>query len=97
MSSFDEVFNEENFKVFRLENNLPETTYFQKVIGADLIQFHFGIKGGGNFIFNQGNYVLPLKESSFLFLYLIPELFRFSFPSKNFTVYFLSKPKTSRF
>lgn len=69
MSSFDEVFNEENFKVFRLENNLPEITYFQKVIGADLIQFHFGIKGGGNFIFNQGNYVLPLKESSFLFLY----------------------------
>lgn len=69
MSSFDEVINEENFKIFRLENNLPETIYFQKVISADLIQFHFGVKGNAHFIFNQGNYVLPLKENLFLFLY----------------------------
>ncbi|MFA7445738.1 MAG: AraC family transcriptional regulator [Flavobacteriaceae bacterium] len=69
MSSFDEVINEENFKIFRLENNLSETAHFQKVVSADLIQFHFGVKGGANFIFNQGNYVLPLRENLFLFLY----------------------------
>ncbi len=69
MSSFDEVINEESFKIFRFENNLPETTYFQKVVSADLIHFHFGVRGNGNFIFNQGNYVLPLKENFFLFLY----------------------------
>jgi AraC-like DNA-binding protein len=34
-----------------------------------LIQFHFGLKGSANYIFNQGNYVLNLKEEKALLFY----------------------------
>lgn len=69
MSSFDEVNIEDNFMVFRFWNNDTEKFNFQRFINSDLIQFHFGIKGKANFIFNEGRYTLPLNESSSLLLY----------------------------
>lgn len=69
MSSFEEIKIEDNFMLFRFVNNGLEKVNFQKFINADLIQFHFGIKGKANFIFNEGRYTLPLNESSSLLLY----------------------------
>src|SRR5690606_11009046 len=69
MSSFEQVILEDNFMVFRFQNDTPELTRFQKSVHSDLIQFHFSLKGKASFIFNQGNYTLPLRESSSLLLY----------------------------
>lgn len=69
MSSFDGIVLEDNFMVFRFKNDTPEVVHFQKSINSDLIQFHFGLKGKANFVFNQGRYTLPLNESSSLLLY----------------------------
>lgn len=69
MSSFEQIILEDDFMVFRFKNNTPESTRFKKSIPADLIQFHFGLKGKANFVFNQGKYVLPLNEASSLLLY----------------------------
>ena len=69
MSSFDEILIEDSFTVFLFRNPTSESFNFQKFINADLIQFHFGLKGKTNFIFNQGRYTLPLSEASSLLLY----------------------------
>ena len=42
---------------------------FQKPVNQGFIQFHFGLKGKGKFIFNQGNYALDLKEEKSLLFY----------------------------
>lgn len=55
--------------VFRFWNKGTEQFNFQKFINADLIQFHFGIRGKADFVFNEGRYKLPLNESSSLLLY----------------------------
>ncbi len=69
MSSFDEILIEDSFTVFLFRNPTSESFNFQKFINADLIQFHFGLKGKTNFIFNHGRYTLPLCEASSLLLY----------------------------
>lgn len=69
MSSFDEILIEDSFTIFLFRNPTSESFNFQKFINADLIQFHFGLKGKTNFIFNQGRYTLPLNESFSLLLY----------------------------
>ena len=38
-------------------------------VSSDFVQFHFCIKGSSSFSFNEGNYVLPLKEDISLLLY----------------------------
>lgn len=38
-------------------------------IDRSFIQIHFGLKGGGKFIFNEGRYALDIAESSSLLLY----------------------------
>lgn len=60
---------EDGFYVLRFENNTDETAHFEREVDLDLIQFHFGIKGRGKFIFNQGRYALDIREEVSLFLY----------------------------
>jgi len=69
MGTHDEVMIEEGFYVLRFENNSDETTHYEREVGTDLIQFHFGVKGRAKFIFNQGRYALDLREELSLFLY----------------------------
>ncbi|MFL9844122.1 helix-turn-helix transcriptional regulator [Flavobacterium rhizosphaerae] len=69
MSAYEEISIEDDFYVLRFENNTDETVHFMREVGADLIQFHFGIKGSGKFIFNNGRYALNLREEVSLFLY----------------------------
>lgn len=69
MGAHEEVKIEDDFYVLRFQNDSDETSHFEREVGIDLIQFHFGIKGRAKFIFNQGRYALDLREEVSLFLY----------------------------
>lgn len=69
MGSHEEIYIEDDFVVLRFQNDSDETSHFEREVGVDLIQFHFGIKGRAKFIFNQGRYALDLREEVSLFLY----------------------------
>lgn len=67
--TFDEVAVEPGFFVltYKNENDFPER--LERDIDSRFIQFHFCTKGSSSFIFNQGNYSLPLFEDNSLLLY----------------------------
>lgn len=68
MSSQEEIKIENDFILYRFQNDDNETVKIEKHINQGLIQFHFGIKGKAKFIFNQGTYALDLnEEKSYLF------------------------------
>lgn len=69
VGSGEEIKIEDDFYVMRFQNDSDETLLFEREAGADLIQFHFGVKGAGRFIFNQGRYSLDVKEEVSLFLF----------------------------
>lgn len=65
-----EIINIENdFTLIRFQNDSDTIFKAQREVNSGLIQFHFGLKGSAKFIFNQGNYVLDLKEEKSLLLY----------------------------
>jgi AraC-like DNA-binding protein len=68
MGSQEEIKIENDFILYRFQNDGNETFKIEKHIQQGLIQFHFGIKGKAKFIFNQGTYALDLnEEKSYLF------------------------------
>ena len=69
MGASEEILIEEGFYVLRFQNDTDETSHYEREVGTDLIQFHFGVKGRAKFIFNQGRYALDLREELSLFLY----------------------------
>lgn len=67
--SFEEVLIEDGFYVLKIQN---DSVYNQKVtreIDSTYIQFHFCLKGGAKFIFNEGRYALEVSEENSLLLY----------------------------
>lgn len=67
--SFEEVLIEDGFYVLKIQN---DSVYNQKVtreIDSSFIQFHFCLKGGAKFIFNEGRYALEVSEENSLLLY----------------------------
>ena len=69
MGSLEEIKIENEFILLRFQNDSNETIKIERPVSQGLIQFHFGIKGKGKFIFNQGNYALDLKEEKSLLFY----------------------------
>ncbi|MFX0555912.1 helix-turn-helix transcriptional regulator [Maribacter sp. CXY002] len=67
--SFDEVLIEDGFYVLKIQNNGNEDVQITREINRRYIQFHFCLKGGGKFIFNDGNYALEVSEENSLLLY----------------------------
>ena len=65
----EEIRIDDDFILIRLQNNTDEVITFQRPVQLGLIQFHFGLKGSANYIFNQSNYVLNLKEEKALLFY----------------------------
>lgn len=64
----EEMKIENDFTLYKFQNEEKENILVQKSINQGLIQFHFGIKGKGKFVFNEGSYALELnEEKSFLF------------------------------
>ena len=69
MGAHEEIKIEDDFYVLRFQNDGDEASHYEREVGIDLIQFHFGLKGRAKFIFNQGRYALDLREEVSLFLY----------------------------
>jgi AraC-like DNA-binding protein len=69
MGSKEEIKIDDEFILIRFQNDTDEVSTFQRSVPLGLIQFHFGLKGSANYIFNQGNYVLNLKEEKTLLFY----------------------------
>lgn len=69
MSSQEIIKIENDFTLLRLQNDGVENYNVKREISNDLIQFHFCLKGSAQFLFNQGSYVLGLKEEKSLLLY----------------------------
>lgn len=65
----EEIKIDDDFILIRFQNNTDEVLTFQRPVKLGLIQFHFGLKGNANYVFNQGNYVLNLKEEKALLFY----------------------------
>ena len=69
MGSQEEIKIENDFILLRFQNESSSNLKVERLVSQELIQFHFGIKGNGKFIFNQGNYALDLKEEKALLFY----------------------------
>ncbi len=69
MGSQEEIKIENDFILYLFQNDGDEMYRIQKSVNQGFIQFHFGLKGKGKFIFNQGNYALDLKEEKTLLFY----------------------------
>lgn len=67
--SFEELLIENGFYVLKIQNNTSETKNVTREINRSYIQFHFCLKGGGKFVFNQGTYALEVSEENSLLLY----------------------------
>lgn len=69
MGSQEEIKIENDFILMRFQNDGNEVFRVNREVNQGLIQFHFGIKGKGKFVFNQGNYTLDLNEEKSLLFY----------------------------
>ena len=69
MGSLEEIKIENEFILLRFQNDSNEIIKVERLVNQGLIQFHFGLKGKGKFVFNQGNYALDLKEEKSLLFY----------------------------
>lgn len=67
--SYQEILIEEGFYVLKIQNDTDQTRAVEREIDSSFIQFHFCLKGGGKFNFNQGNYQLEVSEENSLLLY----------------------------
>lgn len=66
---YDETQISKGFFILKFNNETDDIQTFKREVGANFIQFHFCIKGSASFIFNEGNYTLPLQEENALLLY----------------------------
>ena len=69
MGSQEVITIENDFTLFRFQNDGNESFHVKRSIQKGLIQFHFGIKGKAKFVFNDGNYALDLREEKALLFY----------------------------
>ena len=69
MGSKEEIKIDDDFILIRFQNDTEEVSTFQRSVPLGLIQFHSGLKGSADYIFNQGNYILNLKEEKALLFY----------------------------
>lgn len=67
--SFDEIVIEDSFVVFTFQNETEKEQIFERPIDNHFIQFHFGLKGCGTFLFNNGSYTLNIDNEQSLLLY----------------------------
>ncbi|GGW38137.1 helix-turn-helix transcriptional regulator [Arenibacter certesii] len=67
--SFEEVFVEEGFYLLKIQNDSIDSQTVTREIDSTHIQFHFCLKGGAKFIFNEGRYALEVTEENSLLLY----------------------------
>ncbi|TXN37499.1 helix-turn-helix transcriptional regulator [Flagellimonas hymeniacidonis] len=67
--SFEEILIDEGFYILKIQNDTEETRIVEREVDSSYIQFHFCLKGGSKFNFNQGHYQLDVSEENSLLLY----------------------------
>jgi AraC-like DNA-binding protein len=67
--SMEEVFIEDGFFVFKIQNDTSQVKQVARAIDSSFIQFHFCLKGNAKFVFNDGRYALEVSEENSLLLY----------------------------
>ena len=67
--AFEEIQVENGFYALTYKNENKHIERLERDIDNTFIQFHFCIKGSAVFVFNQGNYSLPVLEDTSLLLY----------------------------
>lgn len=67
--SFSEILIEDGFFVLKIQNDTAQMQKVTRAIDSSYIQFHFCLKGGSKFIFNEGHYALDVAEENSLLLY----------------------------
>ncbi len=68
-SFYEETTIEPGFFILKFNNETDENQTFKREVSSNFIQFHFCIKGSASFVFNEGNYTLPIHEENSLLLY----------------------------
>ena len=68
-SIFEETKIDDGFLILTFKNDKSVAQSVAKDIDSTFIQFHFCIKGGTKFVFNQGRYSLDIHEENSLLLY----------------------------
>lgn len=66
---FKDILSEDGFIVLTFENTMDNSQTIERQIDSNFIQFHFCLKGSSQFLFNNGNYKLPLASEQSLLLY----------------------------
>ncbi|QYA24956.1 helix-turn-helix transcriptional regulator [Gramella sp. MT6] len=69
VSISEEIKIEDGFFILKFQNDTSDTKLMSREIDNSFIQFHFNVKGASKFLFNNGNYELPLAEENSLLLY----------------------------
>ncbi|MBT8319507.1 MAG: AraC family transcriptional regulator [Gramella sp.] len=69
VSISEEIKIEDGFFILKFQNDTADTKLMSRAIDNSFIQFHFNVKGASKFLFNNGNYELPLPEENSLLLY----------------------------
>ncbi len=65
----EEIQLENHFLILKFQNETEKTQTIVRDIDSSFIQFHYAIKGSGLFSFNNGSYMMPMKEETSLLLY----------------------------
>ncbi|QED38353.1 AraC family transcriptional regulator [Antarcticibacterium arcticum] len=65
----DQTKIEDGFYILKFQNEADTPQLISRGISSSYIQFHFNVKGKSKFLFNNGNYQLPLEEEKSLLLY----------------------------
>lgn len=60
---------EDGFYILKFQNDGDNVETCSRGVDSSFIQFHFGVKGKTEFLFNGGSYVLSLEEEKSLLLY----------------------------
>lgn len=69
MGSEETIKIENDFTLFRFQNDGAQPFRVLKEIATGLIQFHFCLKGKAKLVFNEGSYALDLREEKAFLLY----------------------------
>lgn len=67
--SYEEILVEDGFYILKIQNDTEEINVIEREIDSSFIQFHFCLKGGSRFNFNDGHYTLEVSEENSLLLY----------------------------
>lgn len=69
IGSYKEIAIDQDFYLLKFINKTADFEQFEREVDKNFLQLHFCLRGQGNFIFNNGGYVLPIQEETSLLLY----------------------------